>query len=207
MEGLFWAAVTVGLTFWPGSELPLPFAALAVWKGAGVALLAVWAALQARSGDGWLLTGVLAFGAIGDVVLEVFGMTPGAVAFLIGHAFAIWLYTRNRTTPWRWASFGVVPIIVCISAWLPADRAMAAPVGLYAFFLAVMAVTAIHSRFPGAAIGAWLFVASDLLIFASIGPLSRSFLPDLLVWPLYFVGQAMIAWDVAYRLREQEVPA
>ncbi len=201
MEALFWLAVVTGLTFWPGSELPRPFAALVAWKGAGVASLALWAGLQARSRDGWLLTGLLAFGALSDVLLEVFGLQLGAAAFLVGHGLAVWLYARNRTMPWRWALFLAVPATVAVAIWLPDDPAMILPVGLYALALTAMAVVASHSRFRGAAIGAWLFVASDLLIFASLGPLRISFLPDLLVWPLYFVGQAFIAWDVEHRLR------
>ena len=39
---------------------------LVVWKGAGVGLLAVYAALQTRSTDGWLIALVMAFGALGD---------------------------------------------------------------------------------------------------------------------------------------------
>lgn len=201
MEALFWLAVVTGLTFWPGSELPLPFAALVAWKGAGVALLALWAALQVRSRDGWLLAGLLAFGALGDVVLEIYGLQAGAAAFLVGHGLAIWLYARNVARPWRWSLFLAVPAVVAVAVWLPENPAMIIPIGLYSLALTAMAVVASHSRFQGAAIGAWLFVASDLLIFASLGPLQRSFLPDLLVWPLYFVGQAAIAWDVARRLR------
>ena len=66
------------------------------WKGAGVGLLAVYAALQARSTGGWLIALVMTFGAIGDVLLDAVGMTPGAVAFIVGHIFAIALYLRNR---------------------------------------------------------------------------------------------------------------
>jgi len=29
-----------------------------------------------------------------------------------------------------------------------------------------------------------------------LGIMAGSIVPDLLVWPLYFVGQAMIAWGV-----------
>ena len=41
-----------------------------------------------------------------------------------------------------------------------------------------------------------LFAASDLLIFARLGPLAGSIVPTLLVWPLYVAGQAMIAYGV-----------
>lgn len=204
MEGLFWAAVVAGLTYWPGSELPLPFWALVVWKGSGVALLALWAGLQARERDGWLLTGVLAFGALGDVLIEAIGLTVGAAAFLVGHLLAIRLYVRNRNRGWRWPLFLALPAVVALSVWLPDDPGMRLPIGLYSLVLTAMALAASHSRFRGAAAGAWLFVASDLLIFAGLGPLYTSFVPDLLVWPLYFVGQAIIAWDVAHRLRFEE---
>lgn len=207
MEALFWAAVVAGLTYWPGSELPLPAWLLVVWKGSGVALLALWAGLQARERDGWLLTGVLAAGALGDVLLEAAGLQVGAAAFLVGHMLAIWLYLRNRVRSWRWPFFATIPMVVALSAWLPDDPAMRPPVGLYSLVLAAMAVAASHSRFRGAAVGAWLFVASDLLIFARLGPFYTSFVPDLLVWPLYFVGQAIIAWDVAHRSRLEEMAA
>ena len=68
------------------------------WKGSGVALLAVWCALQARSVDGWLITAVMAFGALGDVLLETHGTKVGAAAFLLSHVVAITLYLRNRRT-------------------------------------------------------------------------------------------------------------
>jgi uncharacterized membrane protein YhhN len=43
-----------------------------------------------------LLVAVMAFGALGDVLLETSGMTVGALAFLAGHVVAIVLYLRNR---------------------------------------------------------------------------------------------------------------
>ena len=62
--------------------------------------------------------------------------------------------------------------------------------------------TAVTSRFPGARVGlgAALFVFSDLLIFAQMGPLAASPLPGLLIWPVYFGGQALIAWGVVRSL-------
>jgi hypothetical protein len=39
-------------------------------------------------------------------------------------------------------------------------------------------------------------VASDLLIFARMGPLAGSMVPRLLVMPLYYVGQLLICTGV-----------
>ena len=70
---------------------------------------------------------------------------------------------------------------------------------LYGLALGAMAATAWISRFPrrwvGVGAGA-VRSCSDLLIFARMGPLAGSVAPDLLVWPLYLAGQAMIAVGV-----------
>ena len=199
MNALFWAALAAGLSYWPGSDLALDHTLLTVWKGAGVGLLALWAASRARDTDGWLLAAVLAFGAAGDVLLEAVGLEVGAAAFLIGHCFAIALYLRNRRPESTWLMLLLVVPVVAGAAMLPADRAAVPAIALYSMGLAAMAACASMSRFTIAAVGAWLFVASDLLIFARIGSLAQSFVPDLLVWPLYFAGQALIAWDVGRR--------
>ena len=207
MNILFLAALLAGITYWPGSELPLPDALLVAWKGAGVGLLAVWAALGARDRDGWLLTAVMAFGAAGDVLLEAAGLEIGAAAFLIGHLIATWLYLRNQRADGGWRPLLLVPVIVLAAALLPDDKAAVPGIALYSLGLAIMGACALMSRFRTAAIGAWLFIASDLLIFARLGPLADSFVPDLLVWPLYFAGQAMIAWDVGRLSRPAAAPA
>ena len=46
-------------------------------EGAGVALLAIWAAIQARDVDGWLIAAVMALGATGDVLLDAQGLETG----------------------------------------------------------------------------------------------------------------------------------
>ena len=48
-----------------------------------------------------------------------------------------------------------------------------------------------------------LFVLSDLLIFARAGGAMAPDMPNLLVWPTYFAGQALIAWGVVSTLRKE----
>ncbi len=203
---VFWAALVAGITYLPASWLIADGAGLVVWKGAGVALLALWAAAQARNLDGWLLFAVLALGAAGDVLLEVAGLTVGALAFLAGHMVAIWLYARHLRPVW-WRTDGPIAAgrlvtIPLLAFSFPADRAAAPGIALYATGLAAMAAMAWLSDFPRrlVSLGALLFAVSDLLIFARLGPLAGSIIPDLLVWPLYFGGQALIAWGVARSL-------
>jgi uncharacterized membrane protein YhhN len=208
MRGLLWAAIVAGASYCLAAWLGWHGPAVTAWKGAGVGLLAVWAATRARSADGWLLVAVLALGAIGDVLLDAVSLTVGAVAFLAGHLVAIALYLRNRRpTPalsQRLLGWLVAPLTVVIAFAMT----QAVGVGIYAAMLGVMAATAWTSRFPRyrVGIGAMLFVASDLLIFSRAGPLAGSFAPTLLVWPLYFTGQALIATGVIGTLMAAERP-
>lgn len=198
-KAIFGAAVLAGASYWPGSRLALDPALLVAWKGAGVGLLALWAALCVPGRTGRLLAIVLALGAAGDVLLAAVSLEAGAVAFLAGHIVAIRLYLTNKRPRAGWLPFLAVPPVVALAAWLPADPATASGIALYATGLAAMAASATVSRWPFAALGAWLFVASDLLIFAGLGPLAGSQLAATGIWPLYFAGQALIAFGVGVR--------
>lgn len=180
-----------------------------VWKGAGVGLLALYAALQARSSDGWLIALVMAFGAIGDVLLDAMGMVPGAAAFIVGHIFAIALYLRNRrsslSSSQKWLATLVLPLSVLIAVWsVPQD--VRPVIGTYTAFVSSMAAAAWISRFPRyrTGIGAMMFLASDLLIFARMGPLAGSAWAGFAVWGLYFAGQLLIVLGVTRTLAGSE---
>lgn len=195
------ASIIGGVSYVASWPLALPVALELAWKGSGVGLLAVYAALKARDQDGWLLAAVMAFGALGDVLLH-FGLIAGALAFLAGHLVAIDLYFANRRpAPTRsQLAFAVliVPATVTIAWLLPGDRAAAPGIALYATGLALMAATAWISRFPRyrVGIGALMFVVSDLLIFARSGPIPEGFLSGLAVWGLYYFGQLLICVGV-----------
>lgn len=203
------AAVVGAVSYIASWNLPLSEAASLAWKGSGVGLLAVYAALKARSLDGWLICAVMAFGAAGDVLLGAAGMTVGAAAFLVGHLIAIWLYAKNprpaTTLSQRILPIVLVPATVAIAWMLPADRAGAAPVALYALGLAAMAAFAWLSRFPRywVGIGALMFVVSDLLIFARSGPLEDQAWVGYGVWTLYFGGQLLIVLGVTRTLEKR----
>ena len=191
-KAIFWGALVAGASYWGAERVTLDPTVLAMWKGAGVSLLALWA----TSRRCWLLAAVMTFGALGDVLLETVSLEIGAIAFLLGHVVAIRLYWRDRRNDARRAAFLLVPVIVAFAALLPADRSAIPGIVAYSTGLATMAVSASLSRYRIAALGAWLFVASDLLIFARLGPLAGSALADALIWPLYFVGQSLISGSV-----------
>ncbi len=205
------AAIAFGLTYIGSWLLPLPPAAAVAWKGAGVGLLAVYAALNARSLDGWLLTVLLAFGALGDVLLETHGFVAGGLAFLAGHLVAIGLYLRNRR-PLTFGSLtyaGALFVFIVLTAYLfPLNRATAGPIAAYSAGLAAMVAAAWLSRFPRTlvAAGAIMFAVSDLLIFLRTGRPALDIPPiHVAVWGLYFAGQVLIAVGVV-RATRIEVP-
>lgn len=193
-------ALFVGAAYFVATRTGFAAADMTAWKGAGVGLLALWAARHADMRDGWTIAVVLALGAAGDVLLETHGLVAGALAFLAGHVVAMWLYAQGR---WRtgW------PIVLTSAAILSAASYALSPgvgIAVYAAGLGAMAGAASLGRFPPPVrIGAWLFVVSDLLIFARIGPLADSAIPDRLIWPTYFAGQALIAYGVVRSQAEE----
>jgi uncharacterized membrane protein YhhN len=200
------ASILAGVSYVAAWGLDLPKPAELTWKGLGVSLLAVYAALKARDLDGWLLVAVMAFGALGDVLLGAAGLTVGAIAFLAGHVVAIGLYLRNRRAALSRGQLALavvlVPATVIIAFLLPSDRAGAPGVAFYSLGLSLMAATAWTSRFHRfqVGIGAVMFVVSDLLIFGRAGPLPDNFLTGLGVWGLYYFGQLLICVGVTKTL-------
>lgn len=203
------AAVIGGSSYVLAWNLDLAPAWDLAWKGTGVGFLAVFAALRARSVDGWLLAVVMALGMAGDVLLGV-DFIVGALAFLTGHLVAIGLYLRNRRPALTRSQLALavllVPATVIIAFLLPTDRAQAPGIALYATGLSAMAACAWTSRFPRywTGLGAVMFVVSDLLIFARMGRIEPSFAVGLAVWGLYFAGQTMICLGVSGQLAERD---
>jgi uncharacterized membrane protein YhhN len=205
-KALIAASVAGALAFYLlRSADPMPLA-LIILKGTGVGMLALLALLYGPGRSGAMLAGVMALGALGDMVIE-FDTVAGAAAFLIGHLLVVALYLgfrRDRLTTSQMMLALVILVAVPLAGWsLPADRASAAMVLVYALALGLMAAAAWTSRFSrySVGIGAVLFVLSDLLIFAEGGPLADSALPHLLIWPLYYIGQLMICLGVLSVLR------
>lgn len=202
------ASLVAGITYFFARNSEVPGIYLMAWKGAGVAMLAAYALARHKGADSRQIAAVMAFGALGDVLIELV-LEWGAIAFLIGHLIAIRLYWRHRREPLAFsqklAAFGMAVLIPTISFLLPLDRAAAPGVALYALGLGMMAASAWASSFSRyrVGIGAVMFAVSDLLIFARMGPLAQSQLPGLLIWPLYYFGQFLICTGVVGELQRR----
>lgn len=186
---------------------PVPDLFLSTGKGLAIGLLAVYALLRHPSRHAWMLAGVMALCTIGDMVFVLFPRA-GIAAFVLAHLLAIVLYAEFRrpmTSPSQKMLALALLLVVPPLGWLlPADRAMAVPMGVYALALAVMAAMAWTSSFPRYRVGtgALLFVASSLLTFGQMGPLATEAWAEWPVWPLYYAGQFLICTGVIQSLRK-----
>lgn len=200
------ASLAFAISYYFVRDGAAPGVYLIVLKGAGVALLAVYALLRAPRIDGKLLAAVMAFGAAGDMAIEL-SLQAGAAFFFVGHLIALALYLRHRrpklAQSQKSAAAALLLATPLIAFFFPADRGTAPAVAFYALALGGMAAAAWSSAFPRYRVGfgAALFVASDLLIFARMGPLADSAVPDLLIWPLYYLGQFLICVGAVGYLR------
>jgi len=205
------ASLIAGISFWLVKDGALGGLFKMAWKGAGVAFLAVYALVRHDSRDARQIALVMALGALGDVLIE-WRLEAGALAFLLGHLVAIHLYMRHRresmTGSQKLAALTMLVGIPVIAFLLPVDRSAAPGVALYSVGLSAMAAAAWTSSFPRYRVGfgAVLFAVSDLLIFARLGPLADSTIPDLLIWPLYYFGQFLICTGVIGALRSRPTP-
>ena len=203
---LWMLALAGGISFFVAVFLRLDGPAIWAWKTSGVGLLAVWAAANARERNGWLIAAVLGFGALGDYLLDAKGLVVGAAAFAVGHVIATVLYLINRraqTTPsQRLLGWLVMPATLLIVWAILSPAAGWWHAAVYSLFVAAMAAAAWTSRFPRyrTGIGAMMFLASDLFIFTGEGGVLSKDVTMWLVWPLYFAGQALIAWGVVSTL-------
>lgn len=205
-QWLWWLALAGGISFFVAVFLRLDGPAIWAWKTTGVGFLALWAAANARARDGWLIAAALGFGALGDYLLDAIGLEKGAVAFVIGHLITIALYLMNRrpqtTTSQRLLGWLAMPATLVIVWGMLSPQPGWWHAAVYSLFVAAMAAAAWMSRFPRyrTGIGAMLFLASDLFIFAGEGGVLSNDVTMWLVWPLYFGGQALIAWGVVSTL-------
>ena len=192
------ASIVAGVSYWLVMQQSASGPGQVAWKASGVGLLALWALLH-PAGEARTIGTVMALGAVADAVIA-WNFAAGGAIFFVGHVIAIRLYLHNARPvlkgSQRMAAFALA-LLVPVIAWRMSGRI---EIGLYGIGLGLMAGTAWASWFPRyrVGIGALAFVASDLLIFARMGPLADSMAPRLLVMPLYYVGQLMICTGVVW---------
>jgi hypothetical protein len=200
------AGIALALAFWLLNDSALGGVFQIALKGGSVAALGVYAIGRSRAPAARMIAAVMFVGAAGDVGMEL-DTTVGGALFLLAHLVAIALYLRNRrpqpATSQKLASAALLAGIP-LAAWLLAHQPA---VALYALALGGVAASAWLSRFSrySVGIGALLFAASDLLIFARLGGVLTQAVTGWLVWPLYYAGQFLIATGVVRTVRRDHV--
>jgi hypothetical protein len=208
---LLLASIAAALAFYYLRWGPWPELYLIPLKGAAVGLLAVYLWLRHGSPDARLMAWAFGAAALGDMALEIeTDRLIAGVLFFAYHVLAMGVYLRNRRPqlrPSQKAAVVAMLLLTPLLGWLfPADRTEALNVALYALALGAMAASAWASVFPRYRVGAGavLFLVSDLLLFAEMGPLQGDIVPQVLVWPVYYLGQLLIATGVAQALRKRD---
>lgn len=178
-------------------------------KGASVSLLALYVGLRVPQGkhraDGFLLVGALALAACGDVAIELDFVTGGAF-FAAAHVVALGLYLRNlhqRPSPVQKLIGASLLIGTPLVSYLLSGQGQ---IAVYAAFLGAMAAAAWMSHYPRYRVGtgAVLFVLSDWLIFARLGPVDLEPVNTIMIWPLYYAAQIMIATGIIQCIRGEQ---
>ncbi|GMN01427.1 lysoplasmalogenase family protein [Erythrobacter sp. MTPC3] len=196
------ASVIAACAYYFLNDNPIGELWLFLIKGSAVGLLAVYGYQRTSGPDGGILVFALALSAAGDTVLGL-SFAGGGALFLLSHIAAVVLYLRNRrASPSASQSLLGLALLVgvpAVSYLVSRDPLIA----IYSIGLGAMAAAAWTSRFPRyrVGLGAVLFVVSDWLIFSESGAIDLGDLPDLLIWPLYYAGQLMIATGVVQTLR------
>lgn len=196
------AGLAMAIAFWVLSDSALGGWFLIALKGGSVVAIAIYALTRGKGRDARLVAAVMTIGAAGDVGIELSTVAGGAL-FLLSHLVAITLYrfnARPHPTASQIGAATALLVAVPLGAWLLANDVLAV---IYALALGAMAATAWLSRFSRyhLGVGAFLFVASDLLIFARLGGVLDQSLTEWFVWPLYYAGQFLICTGVIRTIR------
>ena len=202
-------SVLAALAFYYMRWTAFPELYLLPLKGAAAGLLAVYAFVRHRSNDAKMMGWALGAAALGDIALEIDFQIAGLL-FFVFHVMAMGLFLQHRRAdlaPSQTWVCGLTLLLTPVVAYLlPADRDAAWSVALYGLALGAMAASAWASSFPRYRVGAgaMLFVASNVLIFAEMGPLEGEFLPQVVIWPVYYLGIFLICTGVIQTLRKRE---
>lgn len=201
---LLLASLTAAVAFYFLRDNPIGGLWLILLKGAGVGFLGLYAARRAPGTDGLMIAMVMFLSALGDMAIEL-SFEAGGALFFFSHCVAMALYLRNVREHATGSQKALAVVLLLATPVISYFLAENWAVGLYGLALGGMAATAWMSHFPRyrVGVGAVLFVLSDWLIFSQQSVLAESQLTHLAIWPIYYLGQFMIATGVVQTLRHE----
>lgn len=195
------ASLLFGLSFPFAPQLAVPGLGVVFWKMAAVGFLVPYTLRRHHDGHFAWAAVFLALYALADGVLEQ-SIRWGGTIFALGHAVAIALYLRHRRpkmAPTQLALVLVLLVATPVVIWLLVQAPSAT---LYGTIVGAMAAAAWSSNFPRyrVGMGAVLFVISDLVLMAQMGPLEGWIGQGFVVWYLYYAGVLLIATGIVQTL-------
>lgn len=195
------ASLLFGLSFPFAGQLPVPGLVAMVWKMAAVGLLVPY--MLRRHHDGHFAWAAIFLGlyALADGVLEQSIMWGGAI-FALGHAVAIALYLRHRRPKMVPSQVALALVLLVATPAIVWFLVQAPSATLCGAIVGAMAATAWSSNFPRyrVGMGAVLFVISDLILVAQMGPIEGWVGQGFVVWYLYYAGVLLIATGIVQTL-------
>ncbi|MCJ2186308.1 hypothetical protein [Novosphingobium beihaiensis] len=185
----------------------LPGVYLMTLKAAPLALLAVYAMLRHKGRDSQLLAAMLVFQGVG-AALSGLAETLAAVMVAVGFTLGIGLFLMHRRERLSVSQMSLAVTlllltpVICQLAVQPAVGAGWAPV-YFGAALGGMAACAWTSRFPRyrVGLGALVIVAGNIAALSSLHVINGPGLGETLGWPLFYLGNLILATGVTGELR------
>lgn len=202
-------SIVAALVFYYLRASALPEIYLIPIKGFSAAFLAFYCFARHASADAKLMGWAFGAAALADIAIE-FDLYLGGLIFVLFNALAIGVFMRNRrealSGPQSWLVGLVLILTPVIAYFLVVDEGLRWNATLYALSLGGMVSAAWASNFPRYRVGAgaMLVLLSQLVILARIGPLAGVDWPDIMVWPIYYLGQFLICTGVIQTLRKRD---
>ena len=200
------ASLAAAVSYWFVADDGVAGLALMVWKGVAVLALSAYALRRAGHLGGKAIAFYLLLSAAGTMAVEFSYLFAGiafAAAQLVATVYFLSNRRKKRSASQTAAAVALllgVPILAILFTYPQPNWMLASA---YTILLAAMAASAWISRFSRyrVGIGAVLYVLSDLILLGEVAERLPQELADWLVWPLYYVGQLMIATGVVQTLR------
>ncbi|MEJ2457851.1 MAG: hypothetical protein P8Y58_06750 [Novosphingobium sp.] len=185
----------------------LPGVYLLTLKAAPLVLLAAYATLRHRGHDSQLLAAMLIFEGVGAALSDLAESWAGIV-MVVGFALGIGLFLTHRRPHLTGSQKGLAVAlllltpVICQFVVNPLAGVGWAPV-YFGVAMGGMAASAWTSRFPRyrVGLGALLIVAGSMAALISLRVVNGPGLGEILGWPLFYLGNLIMATGVTGELR------
>ena len=205
-------SIFLSLAFWICTAFP-PFAGRFILKASPILALAliVWNRRQSKQ-ETLLFAGII-FHSLGDMLLDIdrAGLfLPALATFLCGHIFYILTFkpdvslsrALSNANKILIAAILLFAVILGIILLPKLESRLVIPVFIYMVAISTMTICTVLANYRTAwiSLGAMSYLLSDAMIAVNtfVQPFSAS---ALLIWPAYYLGQALIVWGFLYEKR------